>query len=58
MHLFYPFGNLVSVPLFFSPPDLRMFGMWIKVGGVGLEGDLQQVGLRRTSHQQLVKDVC
>lgn len=32
--------------------------MWIKVRGVGLEGDLQQVGLRWTSHQQLVKDVC
>lgn len=44
--------------MFFCSPDSRMFGMSIKVGGVGLEGDLQQVGLRGTSHQQLVKDVC
>ena len=32
--------------------------MCIEVGGVGLKGDLAQVGLRTATHQQLVGGVC
>lgn len=58
MHLFSPFWEFVFFFLFFSSLTRECSGMWIEVGGVGLKGDLAQVGLRTATHQQLVGGVC